>query len=263
MRRRRILKYAAAGAVLAAISALPGYELFRRWQITTETIKMEGKYVYLMGPPPYANTNTLDKLDRAYELLWDLTSIQPYGGEKVGLVLDSVDSSEYCGLAGDPIIIPRSCWQEGRFPVETIAYHELAHDFMGIPEFDRVLFVTDHFVEGFAQLGRQYVQYHFDMPRYEDDRSLYLSALKEYVENNYPFEMKFFGADVSAGVLMDLTDRYGFEMWKRFFRSIYRLDIGPKEDRTLEQRCSAFVRCVSETVGEDLTDYFRQLRFPL
>jgi len=266
--RRRFLKYAIVAAVGSVLVAIPGYELYRRWQITAQTVTIEGRYVDLIGPPPYANMELVGKLDTAYELLLDLTGVRPYDGAKIGVLLDSVDSSEYQALAGNPITVVRHCWQElhqqGNCCSELYhtGYHELSHDFMGIPEFDRIIFVTDEFVEGFRALGQQYVYYHVDRPTYEEWRSAYRWPLEEYSKNQFLFEYRF-DRDVCASMLMDLVDRYGFDMWKRFFRNIYKLDIGPKEDRTMEERCSLFVRCVSEAAGEDLTDYFKNLRFPI
>jgi len=232
-------------------------------QTATETITLEGTYVDLKTPSSYVEiirkTHTIEKLDRAYELLWDFTSIRPYGGEKILVILDP-ETPEGLAYAGNPIRVGRIFWsQDGP---ANVTYHEMAHDFMGIPEFDRIIFPSSPFVEGFGELGRQYIYYQVDRSMYEQGGSRYLKELREqYLDAGLPFEQLKPGP--SAGILQDLTNLYGFDMWKSFFRIIYDLDVGPKEDRTLQERCCLFIRYLSEAAGEDLTDHFLALRFPL
>ena len=234
---------------------------FKESAPTTTTIT--GRYVDLTAPSSYAGmiqgAGVMGKLDRAYELLWELTNIRPYGGDKILVILDP-DIPEGLSYAGNPIRVGKVYWSETGIP--KVVYHEMAHDFMGIPEFDRIIFPHSAFVEGFGELGRQYVYYQVDRTQYEEDASRYVRELKEqYLDPGVPFaELK---PGPSAGMLQELTNRYGFEMWKRFFRTIYDVDVGPKESRTVEQRCYLFVKYISESAGEDLTDYFEALRFPL
>lgn len=227
----------------------------------TTPVTIRGTYTVILAPASYAEMirriDLVQKLDRAYQLLEDLTGIVPYNGEKIKIILDP--DFQGGAIAGNPIRISTG-WKEEDFA--NVIYHEMAHDFMGIAEFDRLIFPSDPFVEGFGELGRQYILYQVDPSTYGRLAAQYLRELKEqYLDPELPFEALRQGP--SAGILQDLTNRYGFGMWKRFFRTIYDLDLGPKENRTLKERCLLFVSCVSEAAGEDLTDYFKSLRFPI
>ena len=227
------------------------------------TVTMTGRYVDLTAPSSYVGiiqgTGVMENLDKAYQLLWELTDIRPYGGDKILITLDP-EIPEGLSYAGNPIKVGKVYWSETGIP--NVVYHEMAHDFMGIPEFDRIVFPQSAFVEGFGELGRQYVFHQVDRTQYEEDASRYLRELKEqYLDPGTPFDELKPGP--SAGILQDLTNRYGFDMWKRFFRTIYTVDVGPKESRTVEQRCYLFVQYISQAAGEDLTRYFEALRFPL
>jgi hypothetical protein len=235
---------------------------FRETAPTTVTIT--GRYVDLTTPSSYVGiiqgTGVMEKLDKAYELLWELTDIRPYGGDKILVILDP-DMPEGLSYAGNPIRVGKAYWSETAIP--DVIYHEMGHDFMGIQEFDRLIFPVSPFVEGFANVGRQYVVYQTNRPKYDEDGARYLRELKERYLDHPEIKAVDMDGGSATGILQDLTNRYGFDMWKRFFRTIYNVDVGPKESRTVEERCYLFVKYVSEEAGEDLTDYFVALRFPL
>ena len=214
--------------------------------------------------PTFANESVpsiIPCLDEAYSLLTRLSGRLPYEGARI--VLDFTEDIYWrlgipaSGLAGNPTFI--SIWmlpEAGGDQEELICvlFHELGHVFLG--NYD---FISGDFSEMLAEISKLYLLENLGFKElFNEQARKALEALRSYEE-----EANFsrINTEVLTGMMLELKEKYGWNMFKRYFKLVNRYTVFPRV--SLERKINAFVYLLSIAAGEDLTGKFRDWGFPV
>jgi hypothetical protein len=245
-----------------------------------ETPEME-QADHALGLLPY--------LDQAYELLRDWTGNTPYHGLKIGVVYDSSIVDEFGqsvgGLGGNPIQMRDYPTANATFELQWY-FHELSHDFTVDDLLQAGLRDTKSVTEGFAELGRLYVDYrlggefaqylsigdwHLSIPRFFDRLRDYEEAGSPFSEVrwnvSHPREEGEYPCDYLIGaILLAIVEVRGWDFVSRLFSDVTdRVDLQPVfgDELDLMAQMNLLVYLLSLATQYDLTSVFEYWHFPL
>jgi hypothetical protein len=70
-------------------------------------------------------------------------------------------------------------------------------------------------------------------------------------------------ADIIDGILIELGDTYGWEIYPQFFSELNKMSLVNENFDTVSKKNAGFIGLLSRVVGEDLREYFIDLDFPI
>jgi hypothetical protein len=254
--------------------------------------RYEGTYIVMNFPKWYSSIikeyDLIDFLDRCYLLVKELSAGQvPVLGPKLGEKQEFFyDKKIMFAHSGQPIHIGKK-FVDGNNVVFNILLHEMAHNFQigGLPGFPKLLLNENLdnfqagfcFSEGLATLASMYAAERLSPEETNESmlqvirterkkmRDTYYEALNYYLESGIKFEN--LTPDVVDGMLYTVGDKYGFEVFPKFFKifhenemtkQIYKL-AGEEESKIL----AVLVSALSAASEEDLIDDFLYWEFPI
>ena len=245
-----------------------------------ETPEME-QVDHALGLLPY--------LDQAYELFRDWTGNAPYHGLKIGIVYNSSIVDEFgqsvVGLGGNPIQMRDYPTANATSELQSY-FHELSHDFTMYDLRRAGLRDTKSVDEGFAELGRLYIDYRLggEFAQYLSigDRGLsiprFIDRLRDYEEARSPFsEVRWnashpreegqYPSDYLLGaILLAIVEVRGWDFVSRLFSDVTdRVDLHPVfgDELDLGAQMNSLVYLLSLATEYDLTSVFEYWHFPL
>jgi len=215
--------------------------------------------------PPFANKSIpsiVPYLDQVYFLLVKLSRRHPYDGDRT--VLDFTKDIYWrlgmpvSGLGGNPTFI--DIWvlpEVGGDPerLVPILFHEMGHVFLGSYDF-----LYGEFSEMLAEIAKLYLLENLgfdDIFEKEVDKAL--KALETYESRGSNFSE--INAEVLTGMMIKLKEKYGWELFIRYFNLVDRYTVFPKV--SLDRKVNAFVYLISIAAGEDLSNKFKEWGFPI
>jgi len=258
--------------------------------------KLEGDHIVILlqAKPPKAEQvdhalALLPYLDRAYEFLRDWTGNTPYRGLKIGIVYNSSIVDEFGqpvgGLAGNPIEMKDYPTADTTSALQPYL-HELSHDFTADDLIRAGLRDTSSVREGFAELGRLYINYrfggefawylsvgdwHLSIPRFLDHLRDYEEAGSPFSEVRWnvphPREEGEHPSDRLCGaILLAMAEVRGWGFVSRLFSDVMeRVDMRPVfgDELDLVAEMNSLVYLLSLAMEYDLTSIFAYWHFPL
>ena len=235
----------------------------------------------------------LDILDEAYDCERELTGVRPVGGDSVRYVFNAF----YDGAAieGDPISLGPGMW--GNRPQWFVYFHELGHNYMNVSARFRQLYPLEMnlppgplptnilYYEAWASLPAMYVFERLERWDSTDQalKSGLADARREWSSTKGRFERAWsafkekptyssLNPDVVDGMFLELKDRFGWEMFRRFFALMRppndplelfnaRLEGDSRDLRT--SRTTLTIAALSASAGSDLRPEFTRWGFPI
>ncbi|MEM3489071.1 MAG: hypothetical protein QXO75_05375, partial [Nitrososphaerota archaeon] len=228
------------------------------------TQELTTKYFRLIYPSFAQSIPALkETLDVIYERLIWVAGRKPFDGERI--TLDFTKDLDWdmkiwaAGIAGNPIYI--DVWQLPEVlgndrVLSSIIYHELGHVIFGWADF-----LKGPFGEAFADIGKYYA---FDIlglrEWYSFDEQIVKNELKKYVEQGTKFTE--LTSSVVSGIFLTLKDRYGWNIFKYYFKIVNSSSIN-YEKFPYNERLSIFIYYLSVSAGHDLVPTFKNWGFPI
>jgi len=237
-------------------------------------------------------------LDRAYLLLWDLTGTLPHVGGRQHLAAVCNDdkyrltggSGNPAGVGFDPLQPSSAVAFPDGSPKLGLMLHEIGHEFLsGFLSMHRILFdgrvkSGPSYGEATATLFGMYAcQAITTRPDHcgvapaavvaiadpngpaslaSTRRSYVEGGLNTYLRNGAHYPDKF-TPDVLDGMLLVLGDRYGWDIYRRFFSVFYppdeRIDFSPRNET---DRATFFIAAMSAAARTDLRRVFGEWGLP-
>ncbi len=206
-------------------------------------------------------------LNVAYEKEYDLSGGNPWAGTPIKI---KHTSTPYCGLSGNPIQIgnPSNC-----IPYSEVnngdpgwgPLHEIGHDF------------TQQFSYAWngarAEAYASFFAFHIYDTNIFPQKSKYTRTYMDGHAQNYLSSTRNWqdvGTDEYIGLMLKLKDKYGWDLFKKFFRKYRTNDPYTTSDSDKEKLERQVVKYLSDSAEEispgsgrsDVISTFQQWRFP-
>lgn len=287
MVKLRAIRFLAIGVLAVVIaSSLVHRPLAAAPPVTTKTF--EGEYVVLEVPEWYSSTiidyDVLGIVDRGFLLEKEFFQSNPSGNLKQVIAYDSSIDPD-TAQSGNPILMGANWWAKNQ-PPWFAYFHEIGHNFLEpqgsyhtlVGEGGQQLFAFD---EGFASLGYLYTSHsyqaqpdHFGiksrgygslMDEFDRQSNRFNSALLNYRENGNRYS--WMDADVVDGILLELAQEHGWDIYGRFFRFFanwngYHSQL-ISEATTPEKRIAFIVAALSAAANSSMISDFSTMNFPI